>query len=137
MSSTYIQNASSLATVESDISSSVSIENKPSSINGEASKLNSSNSPFSVINEANKNTNHNGYFSPIASSTSSYSNKQSLKPTTIVYNSSQNMFIKVQNQKQQQQQTSKQVPIIKSNHDSPESGYSTPVNKRLVYEVIV
>lgn len=136
MSSAYIQNASSLATVESDISSSVSIENKPSSINGEVTKMNGSNSPFSVINEANNNqVNHNGYFSPISSSTSSYSNKHSLKPTTIVYNSSQNMFIKVQNQKQSQQVASKQVPIIKN--DSPESGYSTPVNKRLVYEVIV
>ena len=45
------------------------------------------------------------------------------------------MFIKVQNQKQLQK--NKQIPIVKSNHDSPESGYSTPINKRLVYEVIV
>ena len=125
------QNSSSLATVESDVSSSTSLENKTNS--GQSTKQSSANhSPFTLHTESGVNS----YFTGVSSSSYAQQNKGSLrhshqtKPPTIVYSGSNNIYVKAY-------QTSAQH--LKSNTDN-ESGYSTPISnitKKLVYEVIV
>ncbi len=139
-------NASSVATVESDISSSVSIENKTNSLEtsggktASASSSTSSSRGHSPPAEVAVATT-NGYFSSMSSS--SYTNVTHKPPTqsgtvkpqpqTLVYSGSNNMYMKAYQQQTQQMQ--------QHHHHSPESGYSTPVgnlmSKKLVYEVIV
>lgn len=122
------QNTSSIATVESDISSS-------------GTKSSQNHSPCTVLSSENTN---------IASlSSSSYTNvskvsnnkQQQQQQTTFLYNGTN--YIKTQTMTQQLKQMHAQF-ISSGNHESPESGYSTPINnvnpttmKKLVYEVIV
>lgn len=128
------QNTSSIATVESDVSSS-----------GNGSKSSSNHSPCTVLND-NNTTN----FASISSSSYTNMSKSGAKPapanpTTFLYNGT-NYIKAYQTQTMTQQLKQMHHQFINSgNHDSPESGYSTPVNtsnntgtmKKLVYEVIV
>lgn len=147
-------NSSSIATVESDASSSSSIENKTTSTTSNCGKSSIAHSPFTILPDNNANSN---YFASISSS--SYSNIISHKPPmsqnlvnannskqtpqTLVYSGSNNVYIKsYQPQHSQQMQSQQQYKNHQqlSSSDSPESGYSTPINnlsKKLVYEVIV
>lgn len=137
----FNQNFSSVATVESDASSSSSIENKTiSTSNGKSS---TSHSPYAVSAENQSNS----YFSSASSYSAAMNSQESHtlgKPQTLVYNGSNNIYIKTyQHQPQQSQQRNLFTNI--SNNESLESGYSTPINttnsttlnKKLVYEVIV
>jgi hypothetical protein len=142
-----------MATVESDSSSSTSLENKTiSTSNG--GKSSTAHSPFTVLNEngahgGNANNNTGGhYFSAATNSYSNFHPKNSLnKPTPngLLYNGPTNVYIKTYHPPQQQHH---QQPAPSSNQSgsdhSQESCYSTPIithnvngNKKLVYEVIV
>lgn len=143
----YPQNTSSIATVESDVSSSISLENANNSNNNnksssKTSDLTTSHSPFAIITDSNTKSG----FASISSS--SYSNMisnhaKSTKPvasSTLVYNGgSGSMYIKAYQATQQQTQSS-QYFNPKTILDN-ENGYSAPnnntVSKKLVYEVIV
>ena len=118
-------NTSSIATVESDVSSSGT------------SKSSTNHSPYTVMT-----TDNTANFASISSSSYTNMGKVASKPptssttaTTFMYNGSSNMYIKAYPQQR----------FMGASHESPESGYSTPVNnsgntmttKKLVYEVIV
>jgi len=142
----YVQNASSLGTVESDVSSSASIENKTvTTSNGKSS---SSHSPFTILNESNQ---INGYFSPVATSsftqgivTSKPPLQQASKSNQgMLYNGSNNWYVKApQQQTLQMKQTSKTNDVASSSSttSSNTDSYTAPIlnlHKKLVYEVIV
>jgi len=125
-------NATSISTAESDISSS-----------GNGSKSSVTHSPYTVLTDQNSN-----FTSVTASnySKASASNGQQKQATTFVYNGTN--YIKAyqtQTMNQQFKQMHQQyVTTNGSSQESPESGYSTPINvvnsstiKKLVYEVIV
>jgi hypothetical protein len=140
----YPQNTSSIATVESDVSSSISIENNNNIISKSVSNSKTSDlthSPFALITDTHNKSIASSSYSNVVSS---MSQKQSIKPngptaSTLIYTGSGNMYIKTY-QPQQSAQSSQyfnQKTILDNN---PESGYSTPSNhlsKKLVYEVIV
>ena len=150
----YPQNTSSIATVESDVSSSISIENSnnnhlitKSGSNSKTSDL--THSPFALKTD---NTNSKSIASSSYSNVvSNMSQKQSsaIKPggltaSTLIYTGSGNMYIKTYQPQYQQQQSSSSSQYFNQNKtildNNPESGYSTPSNhlsKKLVYEVIV
>ena len=132
-----IKNPPSVATVESDASSSASIENKTSSTsNGKSS---SSHSPFTILPDTTTN-----YFMSSPYSNASHRpqmNGMGSHKKTLVYNSSNNMYIKAYQQSHQSQNGIKPIAHQQQSSDErAESGYSTPINnisKKLVYEVIV
>ena len=120
------QNTSSIATVESDISSS-------------GTKSSQNHSPCTVL--SSENTNIASLSSSSYTNVSKVSNKPQQQQTTFLYNGTN--YIKTQTMSQQLKQMHAQF-VSSGNTGSPESGYSTPINhgnstttKKLVYEVIV
>jgi hypothetical protein len=153
----YPQNTSSIATVESDVSSSISLENTNHNNNNNKSNNKTSDltltstltthSPFAVISDTNTTTttnNKNGFISIASSSYSNVISNMSQRQTgkspassTLIYSGTGNMYIKTYQPQQQQQPYFNQKSIL-DNNDS--NNYSTPNNnlsKKLVYEVIV
>jgi hypothetical protein len=149
----YPQNTSSIATVESDVSSSISLENTNHNNNKSNNKTSdltltstlTTHSPFAIISDTNTTTNNKNGFISIASSSysnviSNMSQRQTGKSpasSTLIYSGTGNMYIKTY-QPQQQQQYFNQKSILDNNDGN--NNYSTPNNnlsKKLVYEVIV
>lgn len=154
----YSKNSPSVATLESDATSSTSLENKTvTTSNG--GKSSTGNSPYTVMTENNHNsyfvtmTSPSTYSAPKTASTLNINQQQQQTSTcqqyvptsrqpTLVYNGTNSMYIKTFQHPSYQQATNiatiASQQQIKSN--SPESGYSTPnsnITKKLVYEVIV
>jgi hypothetical protein len=158
------QNTSAIATIQSDVSSSTSLENRMSQEKADDSQQND-NTDTSTTNNRCLSTLPSASYTMITqkpplkqqsmtSSPSQTVSSATSKPQTLIYSGSNNMYMKAYQQQQQQQHLhqgshsnimSKNPPIASHqsnihNH-SPESGYSTPVsnilNKKLVYEVIV
>lgn len=141
----YPQNTSSIATVESDVSSSISLENNNTNIT-KSNKTSDAgtHSPFAIITDSNTKSGFaaitsSSYSNMISNMSQKQSTKQMPQSSTLVYSGSGNMYIKTY--QAQQSQSSQYFNNQKTILDNSESGYSTPSNnnisKKLVYEVIV
>lgn len=143
------QNTSSIATVESDISSS-----------GNGSKSSTNHSPYTVMTDQNtpqySQQQHQASMANSSYAAMTNGNKmkqQQQQQSSFIYNNGNANYIKAMapyqtaTLTQQMKQMHHQFVNAASNQESPESGYSTPVTntngnpngtmKKLVYEVIV
>ena len=137
----YPKNTSSIATVESDVLSSISIENNNNLIRNSVACNKTSESPFALITDTNnKSITSSSYSNLVSNMSQKQSNKLSgPTPSTLIYTESGNMFIKTYQPQQsiQSSQYFNQKTILDNNSDNTYASPITQISKKLVYEVIV